>query len=58
MAKERGRTYVLRGSVMWLIKIFHLNDNATAENLGDKLLPLRLKALNLPNSLECRIMSF
>lgn len=49
MGKEGGRTYVLRGFVMWLIRISQLNDNATVESLLDKLPPLRSKSLNEHN---------
>ncbi len=52
MGKEGGRTYVLRGFVMWLISISQLND--TVESLLDKLPPLRSKSLNEHNRRECR----
>lgn len=46
MGKEGGRTYALRGFVMWLITTSRLNDNATVESLLDKSPALRSKSLN------------
>lgn len=51
MGKEGGRTYALRGFVMWLITTSRLNDNATVESLLDSP-ALRSTSLNEHHSRE------